>query len=153
MQNWADGKNKKFSKIDFWEGGEIDISDFDERTPKNTNEIDKATVGVINYFLKKWTFFLYYESDDEKKKPQENIVLDHGMLTTKNLDERSLDNIQICSAQEVGKQQYSYLRSKENWYIGIYDPETEEILRWKAWEVMDRMNLGKIKDAKYYVTL
>lgn len=153
MQNWADGKNKKFSKIDFWEGGEIDISDFDERTPKNTNEIDKATVGVINYFLKKWTFFLYYESDDEKKKPQENIVLDHGILTTKNLDERSLDNIQICSAQEVGKQQYSYLGSKENGYIGIYDPETEEILRWKAWEVMDRMNLGKIKDAKYYVTL
>ena len=69
----------------------------------------------------------------------------------KDLDSESLARIQICSAQEVGKQQYSYLWSKEDGYIGVYDSDAEKILRWKAGEVMDRMNLGKVKNAQYYL--
>lgn len=151
MAEWAYGKNKKFSKINFWDGEDIDISGFDERTAKNSNEIDKAIVGIINYFLKKGTFFLYYKSDDKKGRPQDHIVLDKGLLTVKDLDSESLARIQICSAQEVGKQQYSYLWSKEDGYIGVYDSDAEKILRWKAGEVMDRMNLGKVKNAQYYL--
>lgn len=152
MAEWADGKDPKFSKLNFWNGVEVDISDFDERTIKNSNEFDKAIIEIINYFLKKWTFFLYYKSDDGQKKPQEQIILDKGLLTVKELDLENLARIQICSAQEVGKQQYSYLWSKECGYIGIYDQETENILWWRAWDVMDRMNLGKIKDPQYYIT-
>ena len=104
MSDRSEDKDQKFSKIDFGNGVIIDISDFYERTPENTDRIDKAIVEIINYFLKKGTFFLYYQGNEEGNKeenPENTIHLTNGLLTTKDLIPDCLNLIRICSGLEV----------------------------------------------------
>ena len=152
MSDRSEDKDEKFSKIDFGEGLIIDISDFYERTPENDDRINKAIVGIINYFLKKGTFFLYYQGDEEANKqdsPEKKIHLTKGLLTTNDLSLDPSNFIRVCSGLEVWNQQYSYLGSKANAFVWIYDAQAEQI-RWaKIGELIDRMNLGKKKDPQY----
>lgn len=152
MSDRSEDKDEKFSKIDFGEGLIIDISDFYERTPENDDRINKAIVGIINYFLKKGTFFLYYQGDEEANKqdnPENKIHLTKGLLTTNDLSLDPSNFIRVCSGLEVWNQQYSYLGSKANAFVWIYDAQAEQI-RWaKIGELIDRMNLGKKKDPQY----
>ena len=152
MSDRSEDKDEKFSKIDFGEGLIIDISDFYERTPENDDRINKAIVGIINYFLKKGTFFLYYQGDEEANKqdsPEKKIHLTKGLLTTNDLSLDPSNFIRVCSGLEVWNQQYSYLASKANAFVWIYDAQAEQI-RWaKIGELIDRMNLGKKKDPQY----
>ena len=155
MSDRSEDKDEKFSKIDFGNGVIIDISDFYERTSENTDRIDKAIVEIINYFLKKGTFFLYYQGNEEGNKeenPENTIHLTNGLLTTKDLIPDCLNLIRICSGLEVWNQQYSYLGSKANAFVWIYDAQTEQI-RWaKIGDLIDCMNLGKKKKEEYYVS-
>ena len=152
MSDRSEDKDEKFSKIDFGEGLIIDISDFYERTPENDDRINKAIVGIINYFLKKGTFFLYYQGNEEANKqdnPEKKIHLTKGLLTTNDLSFDPSNFIRVCSGLEVWNQQYSYLGSKANAFVWIYDAQAEQI-RWaKIGELIDRMNLGKKKDPQY----
>ena len=152
MSDRSEDKDEKFSKIDFGEGLIIDISDFYERTPENDDRINKAIVGIINYFLKKGTFFLYYQGNEEANKqdnPEKKIHLTKGLLTTNDLSLDPSNFIRVCSGLEVWNQQYSYLGSKANAFVWIYDAQAEQI-RWaKIGELIDRMNLGKKKDPQY----
>lgn len=152
MSDRSEDKDEKFSKIDFGEGLIIDISDFYERTPENDDRINKAIVGIINYFLKKGTFFLYYQGNEEANKqdnPENKIHLTKGLLTTNDLSLDPSNFIRVCSGLEVWNQQYSYLGSKANAFVWIYDAQAEQI-RWaKIGELIDRMNLGKKKDPQY----
>ena len=152
MSDRSEDKDEKFSKIDFGEGLIIDISDFYERTPENDDRINKAIVGIINYFLKKGTFFLYYQGNEDADKqdnPENKIHLTKGLLTTNDLSLDPSNFIRVCSGLEVWNQQYSYLGSKANAFVWIYDAQAEQI-RWaKIGELIDRMNLGKKKDPQY----
>ena len=152
MSDRSEDKDEKFSKIDFGEGLIIDISDFYERTPENDDRINKAIVGIINYFLKKGTFFLYYQGNEDADKqdnPEKKIHLTKGLLTTNDLSLDPSNFIRVCSGLEVWNQQYSYLGSKANAFVWIYDAQAEQI-RWaKIGELIDRMNLGKKKDPQY----
>ena len=152
MSDRSEDKDEKFSKIDFGEGLIIDISDFYERTPENDDRINKAIIGIINYFLKKGTFFLYYQGNEEANKqdnPEKKIHLTKGLLTTNDLSFDPSNFIRVCSGLEVWNQQYSYLGSKANAFVWIYDAQAEQI-RWaKIGELIDRMNLGKKKDPQY----
>lgn len=152
MSDRSEDKDEKFSKIDFGEGLIIDISDFYERTPENDDRINKAIIGIINYFLKKGTFFLYYQGNEDADKqdnPEKKIHLTKGLLTTNDLSFDPSNFIRVCSGLEVWNQQYSYLGSKANAFVWIYDAQAEQI-RWaKIGELIDRMNLGKKKDPQY----
>lgn len=152
MSDRSEDKDEKFSKIDFGEGLIIDISDFYERTPENDDRINKAIIGIINYFLKKGTFFLYYQGNEDADKqdnPEKKIHLTKGLLTTNDLSLDPSNFIRVCSGLEVWNQQYSYLGSKANAFVWIYDAQAEQI-RWaKIGELIDRMNLGKKKDPQY----
>ena len=152
MSDRSEDKDEKFSKIDFGEGLIIDISDFYERTPENDDRINKAIIGIINYFLKKGTFFLYYQGNEDADKqdnPEKKIHLTKGLLTTNDLSFDPSNFIRVCSGLEVWNQQYSYLGSKANAFVWIYDAQAEQIRRAKIGELIDRMNLGKKKDPQY----
>ena len=152
MSDRSEDKDEKFSKIDFGGGLIIDISDFYERTPENDDRINKAIIGIINYFLKKGTFFLYYQGNEDADKqdnPERKIHLTKGLLTTNDLSFDPSNFIRVCSGLEVWNQQYSYLGSKANAFVWIYDAQAEQIRRAKIGELIDRMNLGKKKDPQY----
>ena len=104
MSDRSEDKDEKFSKIDFGEGLIIDISDFYERTPENDDRINKAIIGIINYFLKKGTFFLYYQGNEDADKqdnPERKIHLTKGLLTTNDLSFDPSNFIRVCSGLEV----------------------------------------------------
>lgn len=151
MAVWAKHKDRKFSIIDFFNGVKMNISWFNHRNISNSTDIDKTIIEVINYFIKKGSFFFYYKSKDWKTHPREDIMLSKWLLTTNNLDSDDLYNIQVVSSQEIWKQQYSYLRDEAEAWIWIYDGDQEKVLWAKLWDIVNRVNLWKRKDPQYYV--
>jgi hypothetical protein len=151
MAVWAKHKDRKFSIIDFFNGVKMNISWFNHRNISNSTDIDKTIIEVINYFIKKGSFFFYYKSRDWKTHPREDIMLSKWLLTTNNLDSDDLYNIQVVSSQEIWKQQYSYLRDEAEAWIWIYDEDQEKVLWAKLWDIVNRVNLWKRKDPQYYV--
>lgn len=150
---WTKGidedKKKDFFQIKFEDGSIIDISNFGKRTAENSNELDEAIVKIINYFLHKWTLILCCRTDTIWE--WENVLsLPTREFTVDNLKDTSLlNNIKFCSSFELSLQQHSYLQQNWDTNVGIYMPGKQKIWWIKLWELIDPMNLGKIKDKKY----
>ena len=146
MSFWAKDKDPKFSKIEFPDEEVIDISSFIKRDSKNGLDIDRATVKIINYFLQKWTFFLYHRADSTK--PVWDIYLEKGMLAPKNLESWHVGDIRICTSLEVATQQHSYLQNKREDQVWIYIPERAKIWWISLWDLIERINLWKVNRDK-----
>ena len=146
MSFWARDKDPKFSKIEFPDEEVIDISSFIKRDSKNGLDIDRATVKIINYFLQKWTFFLYHRADSTK--PVWDIYLEKGMLAPKNLESWHVGDIRICTSLEVATQQHSYLQNKREDQVWIYIPERAKIWWISLWDLIERINLWKVNRDK-----
>lgn len=154
-----ENEKKEFFELNFDDWTKIDISSFNKRDEKNSKKIDEAIIKIINYFIDKWTFLLYYHT-----KPEENQNAIHWKknqiwkrpkksLTLEDLHNKELmENLRICSSLELASQQHSYLQKNWNDYVWIYIPSQkwwQEIWRIKLWELIDPMNLGKVKDEKF----
>lgn len=146
MSFWAKDKDPKFSKIEFPDEEVIDISSFIKRDSKNGLDIDRATVKIINYFLQKWTFFLYHRADSTK--PVWDIYLEKGMLAPKNLESWHVGDIRICTSLEVATQQHSYLQNKREDQVWIYIPERAKIWWISLGDLIERINLWKVNRDK-----
>ena len=146
MSFWAKDKDPKFSKIEFPDEEVIDISSFIKRDSKNGLDIDRATVKIINYFLQKWTFFLYHRADSTK--PVWDIYLEKGMLAPKNLESWHVGDIRICTSLEVATQQHSYLQNKREDQVWIYIPDKDKIWWISLWDLIERINLWKVNRDK-----
>ena len=146
MSFWAKDKDPKFSKIEFPDEEVIDISSFIKRDSKNGLDIDRATVKIINYFLQKWTFFLYHRADSTK--PVWDIYLEKGMLAPKNLEGWHVGDIRICTSLEVATQQHSYLQNKREDQVWIYIPERAKIWWISLGDLIERINLWKVNRDK-----
>ena len=146
MSFWAKDKDPKFSKIEFPDEEVIDISSFIKRDSKNGLHIDRATVKIINYFLQKWTFFLYHRADSTK--PVWDIYLEKGMLAPKNLESWHVGDIRICTSLEVATQQHSYLQNKREDQVWIYIPERAKIWWISLGDLIERINLWKVNRDK-----
>jgi hypothetical protein len=64
-------------------------------------------------------------------------------------DKEKMENIHICSSLELASQQHSYLQQNRDRHVWIYLPERHNIGWVSVGELIDPMNLGKIKDKKY----
>ena len=146
MSFWAKDKDPKFSKIEFPDEEVIDISSFIKRDSKNGLDIDRATVKIINYFLQKWTFFLYHRADSTK--PVWDIYLEKGMLAPKNLESWHVGDIRICTSLEVATQQHSYLQNKREDQVWIYIPDKDKIWWISLGDLIERINLWKVNRDK-----
>lgn len=146
MSFWAKDKDPKFSKIEFPDEEVIDISSFIKRDSKNGLDIDRATVKIINYFLQKWTFFLYHRADSTK--PVWDIYLEKGMLAPKNLESWHVGDIRICTSLEVATQQHSYLQNKREDQVWIYIPDKDKIWWISLGDLIERINLWKVNRGK-----
>lgn len=150
MREWAKDKAPTFQTINFWENEEsIDLNILkNRRSTKNDAERNKAIIKIINYFIKKGTFLLVCKDLENKKNlPIENWVLKEDALTHAFCDE-----IHICAVQEISRQMYSYLWTKWNYRIGIYNTKNEWTDKWKGEtlraplkDITDRINLGKTR--------
>jgi hypothetical protein len=70
--------------------------------------MDEAIVKIINYFLQKGTFILYYNPEVQEK--EETIQIDR-LLTVDDLhNPQIMKNLHICSSLELASQQHSYLQ-------------------------------------------
>lgn len=146
MWKWAKDKNREFQMLDFLNGESIDLGKINNRRrPENGPELNKAIIETINYFIKKGTF-LFVSKVREKN---EDLPLKNGLLTDNALTHPFAEHIRICSVQEVSRQMYSYLGTKGEYNIGIYDEEKKRTLWALLKEITDRMNLGKKKDLQY----
>ena len=148
MSYWAKDKDPKFSILEFENGTKIDISGFLCRNEENSRDMDIAIVEIINYFIKKGTFMFYKKN--KTNEDNASPVLENWLLSCRNLsNQEDLDKIRICSGLELARQQYSYLENRYNDYIGIYIPEDQKVWWASLGEIIDRMNLGKVKNSEY----
>ena len=147
-ETWLTREEKqKFFEIPFEDGSVVNISQFRKRDDNNSKNMDNAIIKIINYFLEKGTFIL---CDANKNQWWNNFEINNWCLTINDLhDKEKMENIHICSSLELASQQHSYLQQNRDRHVWIYLPERHNIGWVSVWELIDPMNLGKIKDKKY----
>ena len=147
-ETWLTREEKqKFFEIPFEDGSVVNISQFRKRDDNNSKNMDNAIIKIINYFLEKGTFIL---CDANKNQWWNNFEINNWCLTIKDLhDKEKMENIHICSSLELASQQHSYLQQNRDRHVWIYLPERHNIGWVSVGELIDPMNLGKIKDKKY----
>ena len=144
-------EQKQFFEIPFTDGTSINISGFARRNPKNSKIMDEAIVKIINYFLQKGTFILYYNPEVQEK--EETIQIDR-LLTVDDLhNPQIMKNLHICSSLELASQQHSYLQGDWERKVWIYLGDQNDIWWISVGELIDPMNLWKKKDENYSVWL
>lgn len=147
-EKWLTKEEKQsFFEIPFDDGTVINISQFRKRNDWNSRNMDNAIIKIINYFLQKWTFILCRSNKSGQYEP---LQLNNWLLSIEDLhDSQKMEDIHICSSLELASQQHSYLQQNWDRSIGIYLPNQHDTGRITVWELIDPMNLWKIKDKKY----
>jgi hypothetical protein len=147
-EKWLTKEEKQsFFEIPFEDGSVINISQFRKRNDGNSRNMDNAIIKIINYFLQKWTFILCRSNKSGQHEPLE---LNNWLLSIEDLhDRQKMEDIHICSSLELASQQHSYLQQNWDRSVGIYLPNQHDTGRITVWELIDPMNLWKIKDKKY----
>jgi hypothetical protein len=147
-EKWLTKEEKQsFFEIPFDDGTVINISQFRKRNDWNSRNMDNAIIKIINYFLEKWTFILCRSNKSGQYEP---LQLNNWLLSIEDLhDSQKMEDIHICSSLELASQQHSYLQQNWDRSIGIYLPNQHDTGRITVWELIDPMNLWKIKDKKY----
>lgn len=147
-EKWLTKEEKQsFFEIPFEDGSVINISQFRKRNDGNSRNMDNAIIKIINYFLQKWTFILCRSNKSGQHEP---LKLNNWLLSIEDLhDSQKMEDIHICSSLELASQQHSYLQQNWDRSIGIYLPNQHDTGRITVWELIDPMNLWKIKDKKY----
>ncbi len=148
-QNMDEEAKKEFFQIKFDDWSVIDISDFRERTQKNSKKLDEAIIKIINYFLYKWTLILccrdneIWEEWNKQPLPKKEFTIDDLKNTA------LLNDIRFCSSFELSLQQHSYLQKNWDANVWIYIPNKQRIWWIKLGELINPMNLWKKKDPQF----
>ena len=141
-----DDEKKRLFEIPFDDGSVVDISQFKKRSAWNSKSLDETIVKIINYFIKKWTFIL---CDDNKTAGKDSYLKDWLLNIDDLHDREKADTIHICSSLELSSQQHSYLQQNRDRKVWVYLEDENSIWRVTLWELIDSMNLWKVKDKKY----
>lgn len=147
-EKWLTKEEKQsFFEIPFDDGSVINISQFRKRNDGNSRNMDNAIIKIINYFLQKWTFILCRSNKSGQHEP---LKLNNWLLSIEDLhDSQKMEDIHICSSLELASQQHSYLQQNWDRSVGIYLANQHDTGWITVWELIDPMNLWKIKDKKY----
>lgn len=142
MASSVENKGKKMQEIDFGDWEKTNVSSFVYRTEKNGVDIDKAVVNIINYFVKQGKFLFF--SDKNQKNLRDNLVFVPDLYNA-----NVAEGLQICTSWALSKHQYSYQHANWDDKIGIYMRDKKTIWWLKMKEIINYMNLWKIKDQEH----